>query len=52
MQMQRIIDAIRKGDGEGACNAAFAHVSHASAIVQKLLAEQQGEAASSLATAG
>jgi DNA-binding GntR family transcriptional regulator len=39
LQMQRIVDAIKKGDGNGAYNAALAHVTHASSIAQALLAE-------------
>jgi DNA-binding GntR family transcriptional regulator len=38
-QMQRIIDAIRAKDGDGAYNAALAHVNNASSIAQKLLAK-------------
>jgi DNA-binding GntR family transcriptional regulator len=37
-QMQRIIDAIRAGDGEAAYRAANSHVGSASAIAQELLA--------------
>ncbi|WEX74499.1 GntR family transcriptional regulator [Sinorhizobium numidicum] len=40
-QMQRIIDAIKAGDGEAAYRAANAHVGSAAAIAQSLLADSQ-----------
>lgn len=39
-QMERIIEAIRKGDGEAAHRAAMDHVSSASAIAEALLSAQ------------
>lgn len=41
-QMQRIVDAIRAGDGEAAYDAANSHVASASAIAQELLADTKG----------
>lgn len=42
-QMERIIDAIRRGDGPGAYQAAQDHVANASAIAEALLAAQEEE---------
>ncbi|MDI6024944.1 GntR family transcriptional regulator [Corticibacterium sp. UT-5YL-CI-8] len=39
-QMERIIEAIRKGDGPGAQQAAIEHVTHAAAIAEKVLSSQ------------
>jgi len=41
VQMARIVDAIRRGDGEGAYQAAMDHVSSASAIAQAVLSGRQ-----------
>ncbi|MBB3291073.1 MULTISPECIES: GntR family transcriptional regulator [Rhizobium] len=40
-QMARIVDAIRRGDGEGAYRAAMEHVASASAIAQAVLSDRQ-----------
>ncbi|WP_034855442.1 GntR family transcriptional regulator [Sinorhizobium sojae] len=40
-QMQRIVDAIRRGDGDAAHKAALDHVARAAAIAEALLAAQQ-----------
>jgi DNA-binding GntR family transcriptional regulator len=40
-QMARIVDAIRRGDGEGAYQAAMDHVTSASAIAQAVLSGRQ-----------
>jgi len=42
-QMERIIDAIRRGDGPGAYQAAQDHVASASAIAEAVLAAQEQE---------
>ena len=39
-EMQRLIDAIRAGDGQAAQEAAVAHISNASAIAAKLLSQE------------
>jgi DNA-binding GntR family transcriptional regulator len=41
VQMARIVDAIRRGDGEGAFQAAMEHVASASAIAQAVLSGRQ-----------
>lgn len=41
IQMQRIVEAIKAGDGEGANAAALQHVMSASAIAQRLLRAQE-----------
>ena len=38
-QMQRIVDAIRKGNGDAAARAAQEHVAQASAIARDVLAD-------------
>lgn len=45
-QMERIIDAIRRGDGDAAAKAALDHVKAACAIAESVLAAQQAENAS------
>jgi len=40
-QMARIVDAIRRGDGDGAYQAAMDHVTSASAIAQAVLTGRQ-----------
>jgi DNA-binding GntR family transcriptional regulator len=40
-QMEKIVDAIRRGDGEAACRAALDHVARAAAIAETLIAAQQ-----------
>jgi DNA-binding GntR family transcriptional regulator len=37
VQMQAVVDAIRKGDGEGAAKACLAHVDAASALAERLI---------------
>ncbi|MGO8426188.1 GntR family transcriptional regulator, partial [Rhizobium ruizarguesonis] len=37
LQMSKIVDAIRRGDDEGAYRAAMAHVAAASAIAESVL---------------
>ncbi|MBO9099633.1 MULTISPECIES: GntR family transcriptional regulator [unclassified Rhizobium] len=44
-QMQRIVDAIRQGDGDAANRAANSHVGSASAIAQELLANPEASEA-------
>jgi DNA-binding GntR family transcriptional regulator len=39
-QMQRIVDAIGRGDGEAAYQAAMDHVASASAIAEAVLSNQ------------
>jgi GntR family transcriptional regulator, trigonelline degradation regulator len=39
-QMERIVEAIRKGDGDGAYQAAIDHVTRASAIAEQILSAQ------------
>lgn len=41
-QMERILDAIRRGDGPGAYQAALDHVTSAAAIAEKLLSDHAG----------
>lgn len=41
LQMSKIIDAIRRGDGEGAQRAAMDHVAAASAIAEAVLSAQK-----------
>ncbi|MGG7516516.1 GntR family transcriptional regulator [Allorhizobium undicola] len=42
-QMERIVEAIRRGDGEGASKAALDHVAAACAIAEAVLASQKAE---------
>lgn len=44
-QMERIVDAIRLGDGEAAARAALDHVNAACAIAETVLAAQEAESA-------
>lgn len=44
-QMQLIVDAIRKGDGQGAYEAAQAHIAIASSIARRLLDQSDAQAA-------
>jgi DNA-binding FadR family transcriptional regulator len=41
LQMSKIVDAIRRGDGEGAQQAAMDHVAAASAIAEAVLSAQK-----------
>ncbi|MBB4103185.1 DNA-binding GntR family transcriptional regulator [Rhizobium borbori] len=43
-QMERIVDAIRRGDGDAAARAALDHVAAASAIAEAVLSAQKTEA--------
>ncbi|HLP70209.1 MAG TPA: GntR family transcriptional regulator [Rhizobium sp.] len=45
-QMARIVDAIRRGDGEAAAKAALDHVTAARAVAETVLAAQKAESAS------
>ncbi|MGO7388801.1 GntR family transcriptional regulator, partial [Rhizobium ruizarguesonis] len=41
LQMSKIVDAIRRGDGEGAYRAAMDHVAAASAIAEAVLSAKK-----------